>query len=83
VEGRPRLHVAAARFTVLFRSDGSNNDWGFKLFAEAVLAPLPPGGGASTSAPAASAAGGAGEDGEGAQAAIAALPDLNSLPLCK
>jgi hypothetical protein len=34
LEGRPPLVIDAPRFTVLFKSDTSNNDWGFKLSAE-------------------------------------------------
>jgi hypothetical protein len=33
LDGRPPLDIPAPRFRVLFRSDRSNQDWGFKLIA--------------------------------------------------
>ncbi|CAM9310834.1 unnamed protein product [Chrysoparadoxa australica] len=35
--GRPSLLIPASKFAVLFVSDGSNNDWGFRLIATAHL----------------------------------------------
>lgn len=37
VGGRPPLKIPASRFIVHFHSDGSNNDWGFKLTAVASI----------------------------------------------
>jgi len=35
--GRPPLIIPASRFVVCFRSNGTNNDWGFKLYATPLI----------------------------------------------
>jgi hypothetical protein len=32
VNGRPPLHIPAGRFVIHFKSDGSNNEWGYKIY---------------------------------------------------